>query len=225
MPQIGVFSARDAEKLLGTVCDQVRDLAVDREAALSGMECDLFALCFQIQHLFDADPAVGVFECIIEKIRGVCEFMQQTGEACRKLLIGEGLGKEACRMYRKKLKETAEREMRMKYTVVGAHRDDISFLINNMPAKDYASQGQIRSIAVALKLAEAEMIYNRSEDIPIVILDDVLSELDEFRRSFIINHIDNFQIFITSCNLSDTEKFGHGKIWEVNGGRFELKEG
>ena len=44
MPQIGVFSARDAEKLLGTVCNQVRDLAVDREAALSGMECDLFAL-------------------------------------------------------------------------------------------------------------------------------------------------------------------------------------
>jgi len=128
-------------------------------------------------------------------------------------------------MYLDKLKSSTERELRMKYTVVGAHRDDISFRINNMPAKDFASQGQIRSIAVALKLAEAEMIYNKSEDIPIIILDDVLSELDEYRRSFIINHIENFQIFITSCNLSDTEKFGHGKVWNVKNGVFELREG
>ena len=112
----------------------------------------------------------------------------------------------------------------MKYTVVGAHRDDVSFFINNMPAKDFASQGQVRSIAVALKLAEAEMITEKSGDVPIVILDDVLSELDEFRRAFIINHIEKFQIFITSCNLSDTEKFESGKIWNVSDGKFTLKD-
>ena len=126
--------------------------------------------------------------------------------------------------YINRLKETAERELRMKYTVVGAHRDDISFFINEMPSKDYASQGQIRSIAVALKLAEASLIRSKSGDLPVIILDDVLSELDEFRRSFIINHIDDFQIFITSCNLSDTEKFGHGKVWNVDSGGFEMKE-
>ncbi len=126
--------------------------------------------------------------------------------------------------YLRRLRETADRELRMKYTVVGAHRDDVSFRINNMPAKDFASQGQIRSIAVALKLAEAKMILDKSNDVPIIILDDVLSELDEFRRSFIINHIDNFQIFITSCNFSDTDKFGHGKIWNVENGRFEIRE-
>ena len=93
-----------------------------------------------------------------------------------------------------------------------------------MPAKDFASQGQIRSIAVALKLAEAEMICGKSDDIPIIILDDVLSELDEFRRGFIINHIDDFQIFITSCNLADTGKLSGGKIWNVNDGKFELRE-
>ncbi|MBR5090874.1 MAG: DNA replication/repair protein RecF [Ruminiclostridium sp.] len=125
--------------------------------------------------------------------------------------------------YMTRLRETAERELRMKYTVVGAHRDDILFCINNMPAKDYASQGQIRSIAVAMKLAEAQMIKDKSDDVPVIILDDVLSELDAFRRGFIINHIDNFQVFITSCNLSDTDKFGSGKIWDVNGGKFELK--
>lgn len=126
--------------------------------------------------------------------------------------------------YLARLKESAERERRMKYTVVGAHRDDVSFFINNMPAKDFASQGQVRSIAVALKLAEAEMITEKSGDVPIVILDDVLSELDEYRRSFIINHIEKFQIFITSCNLSDTEKFEFGKIWNVSDGRFVLKD-
>ena len=126
--------------------------------------------------------------------------------------------------YIEKLKNSLDRELKMKYTVVGAHRDDISFLINGMPAREFASQGQVRSIAVALKLAEAEMIYNRSEDQPVVILDDVLSELDESRRSFIINHIDDFQIFITSCNLSDIGNTGHGKIWNVENGRFILKE-
>lgn len=125
--------------------------------------------------------------------------------------------------YVERLRETAERELRMKFTVVGAHRDDISFYIDNMPAKDYASQGQIRSTAVALKLAEAKMITDKSDDVPIIILDDVLSELDATRRSFIINHIENFQVFITSCNLSDTDKFGSGKIWDVNDGRFMVR--
>jgi recF protein len=127
-------------------------------------------------------------------------------------------------IYMQKLRETSDRELRMKYTVVGAHRDDVSFFVDNMPAKDFASQGQIRSIAVALKLAEAKMIKDKSSDVPIVILDDVLSELDVFRRGFIINHIENFQVFITSCNLADTDKFSGGRIWNVKNGNFELIE-
>ena len=125
--------------------------------------------------------------------------------------------------YMNKLKETAEKELRMKYTVTGAHRDDISFMINNMTAKDYASQGQVRSIAIALKLAEAKMIYEKSDDFPIMILDDVLCELDLYRRNFIINHIDKLQTFITSCNINDTISYNisEGKIWNVSGGRFE----
>lgn len=127
--------------------------------------------------------------------------------------------------YKRRLTETAERELKMKYTLVGAHRDDVSFAVDGMNAKDFASQGQIRSIAVALKLAEAQMIREKSGDLPVIILDDVLSELDAVRRSFIINHIDEHQVFITSCNLADTDKFNNGRIWNVSGGRFELKEG
>lgn len=123
--------------------------------------------------------------------------------------------------YLRRLSETAEREQRMKYTVVGAHRDDLFFKINNMNARDYGSQGQVRSIAIALKLAEAKMIYEKSGDLPVIILDDVLSELDAFRRSFIINHIEKLQTFITSCNMSDMDKVSEGAVWNVKNGQFE----
>ncbi len=125
--------------------------------------------------------------------------------------------------YLKRLRETAERELRMKYTVAGVHRDDILFSINDMPSKDFASQGQIRSIAISLKLAEAKMIYERSDDYPIMILDDILSELDAYRRSFIINHIDKLQTFITSCNISDIDNISDGKVWKVEKGTFEVQ--
>lgn len=127
---------------------------------------------------------------------------------------------ELYRSYYTALLNSAERERRMKYTVVGAHRDDISFYINNMPAKDFASQGQIRSIALALKLSEARMINDRADDFPVVILDDVLSELDEYRRNFVIQHIDNFQVFITCCNINELDKITDGKAWAVNNGEF-----
>ncbi len=123
--------------------------------------------------------------------------------------------------YLQRLHETAEREQRMKYTVVGAHRDDLFFKINNMNARDFGSQGQVRSVAIALKLAEAKMIYEKSDDLPVMILDDVLSELDAFRRSFIINHIDKLQTFITSCNMSDMDKVSDGAVWNVENGSFE----
>lgn len=122
--------------------------------------------------------------------------------------------------YMQRLNETAEREQRMKYTVVGVHRDDLFFSINNMNARDFASQGQVRSIAIALKLAEAKMIFEKSGDLPVMILDDVLSELDAYRRSFIINHIDKLQTFITSCNMSDMDKVSDGAVWNVEKGSF-----
>ena len=95
--------------------------------------------------------------------------------------------------YMNKLKETAEKELRMKYTVKGAHRDDISFMINNMTAKDYASQGQVRSIAIALKLAEAKMIYEKSDDFPIMILDDSVSAVDMKTEKTILENINTYR--------------------------------
>lgn len=123
-------------------------------------------------------------------------------------------------IYSKRLSETYDREKRMGYTVVGVHRDDLGFSINGRSAKDYASQGQVRSIAIALKLAEARMIRERSGNTPVIILDDVLSELDAYRRRFVLNHIEQLQTFLTSCQFDNSDELNDGKIWRVNGGGF-----
>ena len=125
-----------------------------------------------------------------------------------------------CRRYLDELENSLPKELIFRYTVTGAHRDDLIFSINGMNSRDYASQGQVRSIALALKLAEAEMIRDRTGDCPVVILDDVLSELDEYRRNFVMNNINSEQVFITGCNVNDMRGFSSGKMWRVEDGRF-----
>ena len=122
--------------------------------------------------------------------------------------------------YFEELENSLDKELIFRYTVTGAHRDDIAFSINGMNSRDFASQGQVRSIALALKLAEAEMIRDRTGDSPVVILDDVLSELDEYRRNFVINSITGRQVFITGCNVNDMRSFSSGKMWNVAKGCF-----
>lgn len=123
--------------------------------------------------------------------------------------------------YLNKLEEYKARELAAGHTLIGVHRDDISFYINGKPAKDYASQGQIRSIAIALRLAQAKMFEEKWGESPVIILDDVLSELDEERRGFILSHIVKSQIFITGCNKNDFEQLSDGKYWEAESGKFK----
>lgn len=122
--------------------------------------------------------------------------------------------------YITRLEQGLEAEMKLRYTVTGVHRDDVSFFINGMAARDFASQGQLRSAALALKLSEAEMIRQRNKTRPVVILDDILSELDAMRREYVINHIDNSQVFITCCNINDLSALKDGKAWTTENGSF-----
>ena len=123
--------------------------------------------------------------------------------------------------YMDKLRKNLSAEMRLGYTLSGVHRDDVDFLINGMSAKEFASQGQIRSIALSLKLSEAEIIRRKNKTNPVVILDDILSELDNIRRNFIFHHIEKSQIFITCCNKSDLAQLNYGKAWSVEKGNFK----
>lgn len=122
--------------------------------------------------------------------------------------------------YIAELDNNLESEMRLRYTLAGVHRDDVNFYINGMAARDFASQGQTRSAALALKLSEAEIIRRKNKTCPVVILDDILSELDQTRRNFVINNIDKSQVFITCCNMDDLSALQGGKCWHAENGVF-----
>lgn len=101
-----------------------------------------------------------------------------------------------------KIEESKPREMRLCETVVGPHREDIGFYINGCEARLYASQGQQKTIVMANKLAEVELLSAETGEVPVLLLDDIMSELDKTRRDYILGHIKNMQILIT---CTDTE--------------------
>ncbi|MBO4579130.1 MAG: DNA replication/repair protein RecF [Clostridiales bacterium] len=106
------------------------------------------------------------------------------------------------------------------YSSVGTHKDDLTILINDMPAKDYASQGQQRSAALSLKAAELEIVKQFVSSTPILLLDDVFSELDSRRRQRIVELMKGAQIFIT-C----TDKESSGKLFDSNVTYFHVENG
>ncbi len=104
-------------------------------------------------------------------------------------------------------------------TSVGPHRDDISFKINGIDARSFGSQGQKRSVALSLKLAEAEVIRKNVGEWPVCLLDDVMSELDPERQNFILNHIKEMQTFLTCCDPDNVKNLKAGKIFSVKAGK------
>lgn len=106
-------------------------------------------------------------------------------------------------------------------TSVGPHRDDVDFLINGISARSFGSQGQQRSIALALKLTEADILTQKTGERPVAILDDVMSELDPLRQNYILNHIKNWQVFITCCEPKTAESLKAGKIFTLENGKIK----
>ena len=104
----------------------------------------------------------------------------------------------------------------------GPHRDDIEISIGGLPARLYGSQGQQRSAVLALKLAEAEVLNETIGESPVLLLDDVMSELDGFRQSYILNHIGGYQVFITCCDKKTLEGLDEGKIFYIRNGEIYL---
>lgn len=129
---------------------------------------------------------------------------------------------ELYKKYLSELEKNLAAEMKLHYTMTGVHRDDVNFFINGMSAREFASQGQIRSIALALKLSEADIIRQKNKTDPVIILDDILSELDSVRRNYIIHHIEKSQVFITCCNINELSTLTNGKAWNTENGCFTL---
>lgn len=99
--------------------------------------------------------------------------------------------------YIKILEKNLMRDIVLGYTSVGPHRDDYDILINEKSLKTYGSQGQQRSAVLSLKIAEIELIYKETEEYPVLLLDDVMSELDDNRQKYLMDSIKNVQTFIT----------------------------
>ena len=120
---------------------------------------------------------------------------------------------------RQSLLESRKTDMFNGTTSIGPHRDDIEFKINGISVRSFGSQGQKRSVALALKLSEAEVINKISGEYPVFLLDDVMSELDPERQNYILNHIRGIQSFITCCDPSNVERLKSGEIFEMRNGR------
>ena len=121
------------------------------------------------------------------------------------------------------LKKRKEAELASGMCLVGSHRDDFTVYINGKSARDFASQGQIRSAVLAIKVAEHEITEKDSGEKPIFLLDDVLSELDPTRRSFLLNDIGRGQTIITGCDPSMFSELSHGRIFTISGGEIANK--
>ena len=104
-------------------------------------------------------------------------------------------------------------------TSAGPHRDDIEIKINGASARIYGSQGQQRSCALALKLGEASVISEKTNEQPVMLLDDVMSELDESRQDYVLNHIRNGQVFITCCDPASVQRQYGGRTFNIKNGR------
>lgn len=105
-------------------------------------------------------------------------------------------------VYEQKFAKIREKEIERGATLAGPHRDDLEFYVNDHDVQTYGSQGQQRTTALSLKLAEIDLIYNEIGEYPILLLDDVLSELDDYRQSHLLNTIQGkVQTFVTTTSV------------------------
>lgn len=110
-------------------------------------------------------------------------------------------------------------ELDARQCLSGPHKDDLTVELDGMSAKQFASQGQTRTAALSLKLGSREIFYHDTGEWPVLLLDDVLSELDARRQAFVLGHINGGQVFITCCEDEKLEGLGREKVFRIHAGR------
>ncbi len=119
---------------------------------------------------------------------------------------------------RRHMESRREAELASRLCLSGPHKDDILVRIDGQEARTYSSQGQTRTAALALKLAEREIYKNAAGEYPVLLLDDVLSELDPRRQEFVLNRIAGGQVFITCCEEDRLPSLLGGRVFHVENG-------
>ena len=122
--------------------------------------------------------------------------------------------------FEEEVKNSRQKDIKYKATSKGPHKDDIIFLINDNDVRKYGSQGQQRTAALSLKLSEIELVKIVIKDTPVLLLDDVLSELDSNRQNFLINSIGDIQTIVTCTGLEEfiNNRMNINKIFKVTDG-------
>ena len=123
----------------------------------------------------------------------------------------DNIAETLCNMFR----ENRDDDIRMGFTSVGPHRDDLTLTLNKNQMKQFASQGQIRTAALSMKLSQLKILRNLSGEDPVLLLDDVMSELDRKRRECLIGEISSFQTFITCADRDDVDCEKADRVWQV----------
>lgn len=124
-------------------------------------------------------------------------------------------------LLKKKFSEVKALEYKVKTTMVGPHKDDISFFLGNINLKNYGSQGQQRMAILSLKLSEIEVFSNYCKTKPILLLDDVFSELDDIKKNNLLSYINgDIQTIITTTEITNIEDFilSKSKLIEIESG-------
>lgn len=123
--------------------------------------------------------------------------------------------------YDQKLAVNQERDIKLKQTTTGPHRDDFSFLVGDIDIRKFGSQGQQRTAALSLKLSEIELVKKMTKDNPVLLLDDVLSELDSNRQNYLLGTIGNIQTIITCTGLDEfvNNRFEIDKVFHIENGK------
>lgn len=126
-------------------------------------------------------------------------------------------------VYIEKFSKIKDREIERGTTLVGPHRDDLAFFVNNRDVQTFGSQGQQRTTALSIKLAEIELVHEEIGEYPILLLDDVLSELDDYRQSHLLNTIQGkVQTFVTTTSVDgiDHQTLKEATLYHVRAGQF-----
>jgi DNA replication and repair protein RecF len=119
--------------------------------------------------------------------------------------------------FAKLMKNSQEKDIRLKQTSVGPHRDDFCFMVGDIDIRRFGSQGQQRTAALSLKLSEIELVKKITKDIPVLLLDDVLSELDSNRQNYLLSSIGDIQTIITCTGLDEfvNNRFEIDKVFKI----------
>ena len=130
---------------------------------------------------------------------------------------------EIAAMWLQEIEAARKADIGAGFSTVGPHREDLSVSVAELSARSFGSQGQQRSAVLALKMAEAAVLRDVTGERPVILLDDVMSELDETRQSYLMNHLEGWQVFITCCDPSTLTRLTDGRIFRMENGN--LAEG